>query len=129
MVMAAMAVMAALRIVDRTCQASACSRCEVDRPCTIEFFFLNDMLRRSWGALPASRNHDRVNHRRQNRCSPATANERSERIKKIPLHLRASPTAQMRDSALQFLELIIHLPVHGLIIHLPVHGSSVCKCV
>jgi hypothetical protein len=43
-----------------------------------------------------------------------------ENKKKIPLHLRASPTAQMRDSALQLLELFIHLPIHG---------SSVCKYV
>jgi hypothetical protein len=28
------------------------------------------------------RNHDRINHRRQNRCSPATTNERSGRIRK-----------------------------------------------
>jgi hypothetical protein len=33
-----MAAMAALMIIDRTCQGSACSHCEVDRPCTIEFF-------------------------------------------------------------------------------------------
>jgi hypothetical protein len=77
-----MAAMAALMIVDRTCQASAYRRSEVGRPCTIEFFFLNDMLRSSWGALPAWRNHDRINHRRQNRCSPATTNEKSGRIRK-----------------------------------------------